>query len=445
MDTVEEITSEDVKLEDIVQDISSEEIEKTTEGKVADSNNFGDIHGDINVGGIAGAMSIDFSMDPERDLNLGDRFPINSVFQTRAVVLNCMNKGDITNKKDNVGGIVGNMDLGYIKNCISTGKIESIDGNYIGGIAGKSVGPIDSSYSKNLLKGGNNIGGISGYGKNIKNSYSLVKVDKNKARVGAIAGGVEDRKNINNNYFVSDSLRGIDSISYSGVAEPISYEQLISRENSPSIFKEFKISFWVGDNLIDTLDFNYGDSIPKTKLPEIPVKEGYFGRWEEIDTKNINFDLRVEAQYFPYLTVIESSRERGQIPVILVEGLFTDEDFLIIQENILQKEDRENYLEQWTLKIPNNNKDKNIVRFNPPKQKENLEIYKLKDNDWKKIKTKRDGKYIAFETEENNIVFRVKESSDTIVNKIVFNIILAIGFIIIIRNFRKNKTKLKIE
>ena len=102
-------------------------------------------------------------------------------------------------------------------------------------------------------------------------------------------------------------------------------------------------------------------------------------------------------------------------------------------------------MEQWTLKIPNNNKDKNIVRFNPPKQKENLEIYKLKDNDWKKIKTKRDGKYIVFETEENNIVFRVKESSDTIVNKIVFNIILAIGFIIIIRNFRKNKTKLKIE
>ena len=59
------------------------------------------------------------------------------------------------------------------------------------------------------IKDRNNIGGISGYGKNIKNSYSLVKVDKNKARVGAIAGDVEDRKNINKRLSINITRRQI--------------------------------------------------------------------------------------------------------------------------------------------------------------------------------------------------------------------------------------------
>ena len=71
--------------------------------------------------------------------------------------------------------------------------------------------------------------------------------------------------------------------------------------------------------------------------------------------------------------------------------------------------------------------------------KENIEIYKQVDNTWKKVKTKRDGKYIVFEADKNNIVFRVKESKNNYINIIAFNIVITLAFIIFIRNFKNNK------
>ena len=82
----------------------------------------------------------------------------NTVFQTRAIISSSINEGNVISKKNNAGGIVGSMDLGYIKDCIGAGPIESLDGNYIGGIAGISSSPIVSSYAKFSLKGGNYIG-----------------------------------------------------------------------------------------------------------------------------------------------------------------------------------------------------------------------------------------------------------------------------------------------
>ena len=58
----------DKDLDDIFIDVSDEEINRTKQGKIASSHNYGEVEGDRNAGGIAGAMSIDLAIDPEDDI-----------------------------------------------------------------------------------------------------------------------------------------------------------------------------------------------------------------------------------------------------------------------------------------------------------------------------------------------------------------------------------------
>ena len=392
--------------ENIVQDVSGEDIDKSVEGKISNSRNLGNIEGDISVGGIAGAMSIEWMLDPEDDFEFKDKLTLNTAFQTRAIITGCTNTGSIISKKNNAGGIAGSMDLGYIKDCLGAGPVESTAGNYVGGIAGISGGPIVSSYAKCSLRGGNYIGGISGFGKEIIDSYTLVKINESKAYAGAIAGKIHDSSNIKGNYFVSDLIHGIDGISYADKAEPIDYDTLISKENLPSAFREFKLTFWAGDKLIKTIVFNYGESISENDLPELPLKEGYYGKWEDFDILNLTFDDEIQALYIHHVTVLESTEKRNEVlPIVLVEGKFTEEDSLILTKYRVSSDD-EGMMEQWNIAIPDDGQDTHIIRYYPPEDKKNVGLYIFSDGTWKRADARWDGKYLVFAGEGSNILFK---------------------------------------
>lgn len=441
---IEEISSGEIDKEDIVRDVSGEDIDNQTEGKVSDCTNFGDVEGDLNVGGISGGMSIEL-LDPEKDLNLQGRLSYNTVFERRAIILNCENEGSIRAKKDSVGGIVGSMDLGYLKDCRVISSVKSSDGNYVGGIAGKSDAPIVSSYARATLGGGNYIGGIAGLGKEIIDSYSLVKIEDHRACIGAIAGNINESSNIRTNYFVSDNLSGIDSISYIDKAEPISYEELI--ENTPDIFRDFKLNFLVEDKIIDTIDFKYGDSISQGDFPKIPEKEMHYSRWEEFDSENIIFDTDIHSLYFPYLTIIESKEKRDDtLAVVLVEGLFTEEDSLRLKKEKTEKPSKEKELdtiEEWNLIIPKNKETVNTIRFLPPEDTKNLKVYSKADDKWIKRQAKWDGKYLVFQAEDNDLTFKIVESKGLSSRYIILILIIIAAFIISALFIYRRKKNLK--
>lgn len=57
------------------------------------------VKGDVNVAGIAGSMAIEYDFDPEDDLvEVGDR-SLDVRYQTKAVVLSCINLGEVTGKR----------------------------------------------------------------------------------------------------------------------------------------------------------------------------------------------------------------------------------------------------------------------------------------------------------------------------------------------------------
>lgn len=431
---IEDVTTKEPEIEDIVKDTSRENIDKKIEGKVLNSKNHGNIEADLNVGGIAGAMSIDLELDPEDDIKLQGKFTANTIFESRAIVDKCENYGSIVGKKNHVGGIVGNMELGYIKDSLAYSDVKSISGNYVGGIGGRSLGPVDSCYSRTNLSGGNYVGGITGFGKEVLNSYSLIKVEKGKAYIGAIAGNKDVKSTIKGNYFVSDDLSGIDGISYRDRAEPISYKKLIDIKDIPSMFKDFRLHFWADNRLVETKVFNYGDDLSQMELPEIPAKEDKYGKWEEIDFSDLKYDRKIEAQYIPYITLLESPELReGALPIILVEGKFTDGDRLKVTQP--------NSLEEYRIRIPDDGSSSHTIRYLPTNKKDSFNIFLLEGEDWKRHQYKRDGKYLVFETNGNDVSFKAIKAEKLF--KEIHVIVFIIFIIILVLLFKLLKRKKK--
>lgn len=135
VDLVTDVTDTSDSIEDKIVDVSDEEIEKTTRGKAYGCRNFGEIEGDVNVGGIAGSMAIEYDTDPEDDITKLCNNSLNFTLETKAIIQSCVNKGEITSKKDSAGSIVGNMALGLLTDSEGYGSVLSTNGNYVGGIA----------------------------------------------------------------------------------------------------------------------------------------------------------------------------------------------------------------------------------------------------------------------------------------------------------------------
>ena len=125
----------DADASDIFEDTSDENIDAVTFGKVHSCTNYGAVDADLNVGGIAGAMAIEYELDPEGDQKESSSV-FDRVYETKAVVQHCVNRGSISGKKDCIGGIVGEMDLGIVLSCEAYGSARSETGSYVGGIAG---------------------------------------------------------------------------------------------------------------------------------------------------------------------------------------------------------------------------------------------------------------------------------------------------------------------
>jgi len=426
---VEDVSDASADPDDHMEDISTQNTDSDMGGKVADSINYGMIEGDINVGGISGAMAIEYDFDLEDDHNLTEKMSGDSKFLLRAIISDCENYGKIASKKNHAGGIVGLMDFGYVVQSVDNGRISSMNGDYVGGIAGKSGGVIRKSYAKSSLSGSRYVGGIVGYGTDLFDCYSLIQVEDAHEYVGAIAGNAEGM--VQRNGFVHAELAGINGISYAGKAEPISYEELLSVEGLPANFRSFRLTFISDGNKVAVVPFKYGETISKDKIPVVPPKEGYYGEWNMKDFTNLTFDATVEAVYIQYITTLASNQTRDGGPsVILVDGLFTANSSLTITESEEANSFKgEKVLEGWTVAVTDDGQTSHTIRYLAPnRQTSGMNIYLLKDGVWEKIEYTTRGKYILFNMEGTEATFIV--TSSTHIAWIILLVILSLVLII---------------
>ena len=68
-----------------VEDISGQNVQEDSPGKIRSCINYGTVNADINSGGIVGALSWENDLDPEDDITVSGEASSNVTYRTRAV------------------------------------------------------------------------------------------------------------------------------------------------------------------------------------------------------------------------------------------------------------------------------------------------------------------------------------------------------------------------
>lgn len=417
----------------VISDGSQGNIDKITLGKTSACTNSGTVSGDINTGGIAGSIAIEYELDPEDDVSADLDGEYRRQYEYRAVVQQCANTGAVSAKRSNTGGIAGRMDLGLIISCESYGSVESDSGSYVGGIAGLTAATVRSSYAKCTLSGKKYVGGIVGSGvaeksdgsaSTVTGCWSLVDITGCQQYEGAVSGA--DTGTFTDNYFVSDTLAGINRQSFAGRAEPVSFDTLAAAEGMPGGMTTFTLSFVSDGKVLTSRTFSYGASFDSSVYPPLPEKDGIYAHWDRTDLHDLHLDTVVTAVYDALLPTLssEQTREDGR-PVILAGGDFNDGDTMAATALTLTPEefhaadgslaDRAanwfSYLkdgqlppltvnrrvaEQWRVSLPDDGQETHTLRYLPSQDASHLRLYVNDGGGWQAVSYDTVGSYLSF-------------------------------------------------
>lgn len=417
----------------VISDGSQGNIDKITLGKTSACTNSGTVSGDINTGGIAGSIAIEYELDPEDDVSADLDGEYRRQYEYRAVVQQCANTGAVSAKRSNTGGIAGRMDLGLIISCESYGSVESDSGSYVGGIAGLTAATVRSSYAKCTLSGKKYVGGIVGSGvaeksdgsaSTVTGCWSLVDITGCQQYEGAVSGA--DTGTFTDNYFVSDTLAGINRQSFAGRAEPVSFDTLAAAEGMPGGMTTFTLSFVSDGKVLTSRTFSYGASFDSSVYPPLPEKDGIYAHWDRTDLHGLHLDTMVTAIYDALLPTLssEQTREDGR-PVILAGGDFNDGDAMAATALTLTPEEfhaadgsfadraanwfsylKEGQLppltvnrrvaEQWRVSLPDDGQETHTLRYLPSQDASHLRLYVNDGGGWQAVSYDTVGSYLSF-------------------------------------------------
>lgn len=384
---------------ELIVDVSEEESDSLfgiSLGTVSGCTNYGGVDGDTNTGGIAGSMAVEYSIDPDLELQL-DSMPLTSMtFETRAVLKDSINHGDVTGRKDCSGGVAGRAGLGLVTGCTSVGDVSGE--SYVGGIAGMAETPVRECWAKGLLSGESYVGGVAGYAKELTDCRAQAQVKKIVAYSGAIAG---DAETMSGNYFVGDELGGVDGISYTGKAEPIDMDAFLALEGVPDELRTMTVSFVFEDGNVQTITVEPGARIDAEDIPDLPAKEGYVSYWEglsELDT--VEFDTVIRAVYTTRASTLQSTQlSRDGRPILLIQGGFDSAVEVELTASTASPDlsERETLVEGWAFSLPRGGSEVTVRYLLPADYDAGaLRMMVRNDGEWTEADYTVDGSYAVF-------------------------------------------------
>ena len=380
-----------------VEDISGQNVQEDSPGKIRSCINYGTVNADINSGGIVGALSWENDLDPEDDLQVQGDVSLNFTYKTRALVYQCVNRGTVQAKKQSCGGVAGRSSLGAIVECEGYGLVQAEDADWVGGIVGKSEAQVRDCWAKCGVIGGNLCGGVAGEAAELKGCRALVTVENGGEYTGAIAGKLSQDGTAERNVFVdSDTLAGIDGISYSGQAEPLPYRSFLELDGVPDAFRKMILTFVAEDRVI-TRRVDYDKTLKD--IPEVPEKPGYLGTWDGLNATHIRTDQRVYAVY----TELQASADSGEadrLPVALAEGSFRDTDRVTAES--LETELPDTAAAGWRIRVPEDGADTHAIHLRKPETDKHYRVLLDTGSGWQTAEAREDGSYLVFTARGND-------------------------------------------
>ena len=413
-----------------IEDISDRDAAEILSGKVEKCTNSGAVLGDLNAGGVVGAIAFENDLDPEDDLQIGGDSSLNFDTQLRAVILGCENSGSVTAKRQNVGGIVGWMALGLTKNCLNTGSIDAEDADYVGGVAGKSSGYVRQCSAKSAITGNACVGGIAGEGITVTDCRSMVQLTGSE-KAGAVLGlkgehsgffeklsgdsgdsEESEEETVTGNYYlvVGSDIGAIDGVSYADSAQPLAYDDFVELKGLSPVFKVISVRFVYGDGMARTITLTPGEALSPDSIPKLPEKAGYVGRWDglaDADLSDICFDVSFPAVYTAELETVQSEAlGESTLPTLLAQGQFSSDTPIELTK--LNKGPapgvHDKFLEGYTFTLPAGTAD--TLRYLPETQQKNVRVMvQGADGSWRDVSHTQDGSYLVFSIEDGDQSF----------------------------------------
>ncbi|MGN0403219.1 MAG: GLUG motif-containing protein [Acetatifactor sp.] len=420
------------------------------QGKISLCVNEGKVEADTNVGGIVGQIATEVDFDPEEDITLIGEESFDIEQTVKAVVRESLNYGDVTGKKDYVGGIVGKADFGAVISCEAYGRVSSTGGSYVGGIVGASGYTVRSCSFLGGVSGKNYVGGIVGKGCDIFYSIACPRLEMTGEYGGSIAGQLEKEGMISGNYYAEGNLPGVDFIGYDGGATPMEYRELCSMAGVPEAFRSFDIVFMADGKELASFTCQYGDALEENMIPAIPQKEGCYSNWPEFDYSFITGSCVLEAEYHPWISSIagEEKDENGRA-LILARGNFRPGASLRLTEEgegkrleILYQDEEGSVTEEYTEPVR-----VRILSEDP----EHTVVECYDGSKWDQTECETIGSYLEFSMEKPGI-FRVTILQDRGKIKMVMFASLGCGLLLVflfisklIKHFRKKRGNEKVK
>ncbi len=455
--------------EDVFDDVSDNEDTSDPEGTILYSVNDGDIEGDINTGGVVGTITDDPDKESDFEVVSGGQVGFRYERSKKAAVIHCRNNGDITVRNDYAGGIVGRADLGAVISSDNYGRIESLEGGYAGGIAGKSSFVIRGCRSKCEVVASKNAGGIAGIFHSGVGNICLSAVEEGEF-AGAVAGDrddrdekQEDRGTVSGNIFVYRGLGAINGVTDENEARAVTYGELLRMDDIPPEFGNMTVTFKAEGKTVKKLTVPYGGEVSPENYPLIgnekkdPGKpllyagenqEGQFGLWEDKDLSKIEQNITVNAVFMDYVTSIAS--DSSEKPDMILSGRFFEGTRLrySFEEGNGEKDRNGNeilgtisFSPENEYGIPENNGY--TVRFHLKDPDPVYQVYGEDDGYRVRKEVKKDREYLVFKTMDPGN-FRITVEKD---KKIPFLITAGAAALILllaglaIRYFRNRKNK----
>lgn len=395
--------------EDYIKDISSIETASTMDGVISGCHNEGRIKGDINVGGIVGSMNVEYSNDPEFDFSFTDEINLILRSTVNDVVINCTNEGRVVVKKNYAGGTCGLHSLGLIYNCENYGNIVGEEADYIGGIAGSSETTVQSCYVLCTVTGTDYAGGIVGMGYGINDCVAVPIINAGGAAKGSVAGSMGEETSTTGNVFCNSTYEGIDNISYLGIAEYLSYEEML-KGNVPERFKQVSVSFEHEDRVLSVIHIPYGGAISEDDYPKLSERNDAYLVWTgSADINRVTENLVMTAEYIPWTTSVAAD-EKGtkNRNVFLAVGEFFEDTAVTLEnyDEVLVSDDLKKlaYSYRWHLNNSPEGRNETVEgHFLMPDECDSAELWILGSGAWQKADAKIDGSYLVYPIKEGDV------------------------------------------
>ena len=442
-----------------IVDISDLDTEEDLSGKVQDCHNTGNISADLNAGGIAGAVAWENDRDPEEDYTVAGETSLNFDSRLRAVILDCSNTAKIQVSKMSGGGIAGSLSLGLVKNSMNTGMVEGENADYLGGIAGSSLGFLRNNHVKCRLLGHSYLGGIAGSASIASGCRSTALIEGGGEQLGSVLGlAEEDRTESENpislNYYLpyAEHLGAIDGIDYYAQADSLSKEDFMALPELPAMFFSSSMTFCYPDGSTQKISVPLESSVSQDQIPQPPRKEGYIGKWEglsDLDLNHMFFNVVLNAEFIPINQVVESlEKTPGGLPVLLAEGSFGEQETVSISP-AQELPRKDSVTEAWLLPDFGENSQVQIHLAIPEgmDQKAARAMVQSADGSWEEREASLDGSYLVFSADNSDLAVSIYASQDQEIRNLVILIasaaalILLITVLLILKKHKKKKAK----